>query len=159
MVVHFQGRRNRYSEVRLTTRRRVHNHWRLSERSTSNAMKGSARAARPEKWSVKVDGADVAALDIPADAQRDRRFQIDCRFVVRADPAARAPWHEMNVSVDGSLEWSRRIETQNPDATDSLDVHFRRDLPAGHDLRIVASTRLHGGTRVSLEIEAEEDRP
>lgn len=111
-----------------------------------------------EHWSVRADGGDVATLDIPADSRRERRFEIDCRFVVRTrEEAPPGAWHAMRVSVDGAQEWSRRIETANPGASDSLDVHFRRDVPSGKPLRIVATTEVGGGAqRVSLVIEADE---
>jgi hypothetical protein len=110
-----------------------------------------------ERWSVKVDAGDVATLDIPADLQRDRDFEIDCRFVVRARPGADAPWHAMRVSVDGSLEWSRRIATSTQGDSDSLDYHFRRSLPRGQALRVVATTQMQGAQRLSLAIEAEAE--
>lgn len=114
-------------------------------------------AAPREHWFARVDGGDVAVLDIPADLKRERRFEIDCRFVVRTRDDTQGAWHAMRVSVDGAQEWSRRIDTANPGASDSLDVHFRRDVPAGRPLRIVATTEVGGGAqRVALEIEAEE---
>jgi len=110
-----------------------------------------------EGWSVRVDAGDVAVLDIPADLKRERRFEIDCRFIVRSREDATGAWHAMRVSVDGAQEWSRRIDTANPGASDSLDVHFRRDVPAGKPLRIVATTEVGlGAARVALVIEAEE---
>lgn len=112
-----------------------------------------SQIASAERWSVRLDGADVATLDVPADMQRDRRFEIDCHLLVHARPAAASPWHEMTVFVDGLREWSRRIHTG---ATDSLDVHFRRDVPAGRALRIVASAATQGAVPVSLSVEAEE---
>jgi hypothetical protein len=109
---------------------------------------------RPERWLADAGGADVATLDIPPDAQRTRRFEIDCRFVV-AQRAGGAT-HGMRVEVDGALEWTRRAPTENPGATDSMDYHFRRDLPVGRPLRIVVKTEAHQAQRVALVIEAEE---
>lgn len=110
-----------------------------------------------EHWHTDAGAGDVATLEIPADAKRDRRFEIDCRFVVRAGQApGEGSWHAMRVYVDGALEWSRRIATANAGSHDSLDVHFRRDVPAGRALRIVAATDLRGARRVSLKVEAEE---
>ena len=125
--------------------------------SRSSRVREEAEGPR-EHWSVRADAADVAVLDIPADLRRERRFEIDCRFVVRTrEDVAPGAWHAMRVSVDGAQEWSRRIDTANPGASDSLDVHFRRDLPAGRPLRIVATTEVGGGAqRVSLAIEADE---
>ena len=112
---------------------------------------------RPERWSVRQDAADVVALDIPADLQRHRRFEIDCRFVVRPRADADAPEHAMRVTVNGALQWTRRIATSRLGGSDSLDVHFTRDLSVGQPLRIVASTDVKDALRVSLAIEAHED--
>jgi hypothetical protein len=113
-------------------------------------------ARRPERWSVDAGNADVATLDIPADLQRDRDFEIDCRFVVRAPAGAQAPTHAMTVLVDGAHQWSRSIATANPGASDSLDYHLRRRVPAGQPLRITATTEVRGAARLRLLIEAEE---
>lgn len=111
----------------------------------------------PEHWDVRCPGADVAVLVIPADARRERRFEITCRFVVarRGDASAT---HAMTVEVNGAHEWSREAATANAGHTDSLDYHFRRDVPAGQEVRIVAKTRVDGAQRVDLAIEAEESQ-
>ena len=62
----------------------------------------------------------------------------------------------MRVDVDGGLEWARRAPTENPGHTDSMDYHFRRELPAGRPLRIVVKTEARQARRVRLVIEAEE---
>jgi hypothetical protein len=112
-------------------------------------------APPPEHWDVRCPGADVAELVIPPDAKRDRRFEVTCRFVVaRRDEAAAT--HAMTVEVDGRQEWSRQAETENPGHSDSMDYHFRRDVPAGKDLRVVAKTDVDGAQRIELVIEAEE---
>ncbi len=110
--------------------------------------------ARPERWQVDAGGADVATLVIPADSFRTRHFEIDCRLVVArlADGAS----HGMRVDVDGDLEWTRRAPTENPGHTDSMDYHFRRELPVGQPLRIVVKTQASKARRVRLVIEAEE---
>lgn len=114
-------------------------------------------AQQPERWSADAADADVVTLDIPADLQRDRDFEIDCRFVVRARAGAQAPSHSMTVLVDGAHQWSRSIDTANPGASDSLDYHFRRHVPVGQPLRITATTTVRGAARVRLLIEAEEN--
>lgn len=116
-------------------------------------MKNDA-PARPERWKVDAGDADVATLVIPADSFRTRRFEIDCRLVVArlADGAS----HGMRVDVDGGLEWTRRAPTENPGHTDSMDYHFRRELPVGQPLRIVVKTQASKARRVRLVIEAEE---
>ena len=113
-----------------------------------------SKAPASEHWHVDAGDADVATLVIPADSFRTRRFEIDCRLVVArlADGAE----HAMRVDVDGDLEWTRRAPTENPGHTDSMDYHFRRELPAGVPLRIVVKTRASRARRVRLLIEAEE---
>lgn len=126
-------------------------------RSTrQEAAQRDARIDAPERWSVHAPAHDVASLDIPADLARDRSFEIDCRFVVQRRAGAADAQHAMKVYVDGSLEWSRRIDTSNPDATDSLDYRFRRHLPSGQALRVAVTTEVRGAVRVSLSMEAEE---
>jgi hypothetical protein len=111
-------------------------------------------APAPDRWRTDAGPADVATLLIPPDAQRARRFEIDCRLVVahKADGAR----HGMRVEVDGALEWTRDAATQNPGQTDSTDYHFRRDVPVGRPLRIVVKTSVRQAQRLALTIEAEE---
>lgn len=114
------------------------------------------RPESPEHWEVRLDGADVAVLDIPPHAARDRRFEIACRFAVarRGEAPAR---HGLRIDVDGSMEWSRTVDTENPGQSDSLDYRFRREVAAGQALRIVAKTEVQGSAqRLELVIEADE---
>lgn len=120
------------------------------------AAQQTATPAR-ERWSTEAGARDVAWLDIPADARRDREFEIDCQFIVKTRPDAVAPWHAMRVTVDGALEWSRRIDTHNPGSTDSLDYRFRRVVPPGQSLRVAVTTSVRAALRVALTIRAEED--
>jgi hypothetical protein len=115
----------------------------------------SPTSTYPEHWQTDAGERDVAVLTIPPDAQRDRRFDVFCRFVVSARDDARAQ-HAMRVEVDGALEWTRRLPTGNPGHTDSLDYRFRRSVPAGQALRIVVKTEVQGARRVGLSIEADE---
>ena len=119
-------------------------------------MKNASPAATgaPERWRIDAGDADVATLVIPADSHRTRRFEIDCRLVVMA--IADGARHAMRVDVDGGLEWTRRAPTENPGHTDSMDYHFRRELPPGRPLRIVVKTEARQARRVRLLIEAEE---
>jgi len=110
--------------------------------------------ARPERWHVDAGDADVATLTIPADSHRTRRFEIDCRLVVA--PLADGARHGMRVDVDGDLEWTRQAPTENPGHTDSMDYHFRREIPPGQALRIVVKTQARQARRMRLLIEAEE---
>ncbi len=114
----------------------------------------SPTSATPERWRTDAGTADVATLHIPPDAQRARRFEIDCRLVVAHK--AEGARHGMRVEVDGALEWSRDAATQNPGDTDSTDYHFRRDVPVGRPLRVVVKTSVKAAQRLALTIEAEE---
>ena len=113
-----------------------------------------AERGQPERWHIDAGAADVATLVIPADSFRTRRFEIDCRLIV--SPVGAGAHHAMRVDVDGGLEWARRAPTENPGHTDSMDYHFRRELPAGKPLRIVVKTDAKQARRVRLVIEAEE---
>jgi hypothetical protein len=110
----------------------------------------------PEHWRSEAGERDVAVLTIPPDAGRDRRFEVFCRFVVARRADADEAFHGLRVDVNGALEWQRRVPTENPGATDSLDYRFRREVPAGQALRIVAKTEVRNARRVDLGIEAEE---
>ena len=118
------------------------------------AAPAQAAAGQPERWRIDAGDADVATLVIPADSWRTRRFEIDCRLIVMR--LAEGAQHGMRVDVDGGLEWTRRAPTENPGHTDSMDYHFRRELPAGRPLRIVVKTEARQARRVRLVIEAEE---
>jgi hypothetical protein len=120
----------------------------------TTAPSSAARQGAAERWQVDCGEGDVATLAIPPDAQRTRRFEVDCRFVV----AQRGPGasHGMRVEVDGALEWSRDAATENPGDTDSMDYHFRRDVPVGRPLTVVVKTTVRQAQRVQLAIEAEE---
>jgi hypothetical protein len=120
-----------------------------------SARERADAASKPEHWSVEIGGGDVAQLDIPAHATRQRTFEIDCRLVVMHRDAGPAS-HALRVLVDGAQEWSRRVPTHNG-AHDSLDFHLRRRVPVGRPLRITAMAEAEGATRVSLSISAEED--
>jgi hypothetical protein len=112
-------------------------------------------AARPERWGVNAGAADVALLMIPPDARRERVFEVDCRFVVRAAEAGKTAWHELRVEIDGAVQWSRRIETHAPQ--DSLDYHCRCMVAVGRPLRVRALAKVGAGSvRVALSIDAEE---
>src|SRR5512141_1788761 len=88
-------------------------------------------ASRPEHWKTIAGDRAIASLDIPADAHRERRFEISCSMNVRPNEHAVAPWHELRVYADGELQWSRRIATQHPAAFDGLEYRFRRRVAIG----------------------------
>jgi hypothetical protein len=111
---------------------------------------------KPEHWSADSGHRDVAKLDIPADAHRERSFEIFCSLVV-VNRAGRADaTHGMRVLVDGALEWSRSVASQ-PEGNDSLELRLHRTVPAGRPLRVTTSCELRGTQRVSLKISAEEE--
>jgi hypothetical protein len=109
-----------------------------------------------EQWQVDVGDADVATLNIPPALGRARRFHVDVRFVVQCPADGTAAWHAMTVEVNGRREWVRQIDTNNPGQTDSLDYHFRVEVPVASGLRVRALTRVKGAVRRRLCIEASE---
>ena len=123
------------------------------------AAPSNAKPAPPERWLTNAGPADVATLVIPADASRTRHFEIDCRFIV-AHKATGARHGDMQASTRRRrhLGMDRsRAPTENPGHTDSMDYHFRREVPVGKPLKIVVKTEARGAQRVGLVIEAEEN--
>jgi hypothetical protein len=118
------------------------------------ALPAPAVPARPERWRIDAGDGDVATLMIPPDSFRTRHFEIDCRLVVM--PLAAGAQLAMRVDVDGGLEWTRRASIATAGQPDSIDYHFRRELPAGQSLRVVVKTEAKQVRRVRLLIEAEE---
>ena len=110
----------------------------------------------PERWSASAGARDVVRLDIPADAQRERTFEIFCRLVVSNKAARTDATHAMRVLVNGALEWERKQPTHTR-GDDSLDLRLRRSVPVGRPLRITATCELRGAVRVSLSVNAEEE--
>jgi hypothetical protein len=111
----------------------------------------------PEHWAL--DGADApsATLKIPADAQRQRRFEIACAVTVAVPEGAAADaWLQMTVLADGSQQWQRRGPAHNPGAWDGLDYRFTRSVPVGRELRITVAVAGQGVRRRTLVIEADE---
>ena len=45
-------------------------------------MSKGSNSPRPERWSAESGSRDVVKLDIPADAQRERTFEIFIRLLV-----------------------------------------------------------------------------
>ena len=113
-------------------------------------------AREPERWRASAGARDVVRLDIPADAQRERSFEIYCRLLVGNKAGRTDATHAMRVLVDGALEWSRSMPT-HVGSEDSLDLRLRRSVPVGRPLRLNASCELRGAQRLSLSISAEEE--
>ena len=91
----------------------------------------SGRAIVPaERWTADSGTRDVVRLDIPADALRERSFEIYCHLVVRGTRADAR--HGMRVLVDGALEWARSVPT-HPDGSDSLELRLRLHISADED--------------------------
>lgn len=121
-------------------------------------MTSPARATRPtpERWSIQGADAATATLTIPADARRERRFEIACAVTVNVPTESTASWLQVTVQANGTQQWRRRATAHNPGAWDSLDYRFSRSVPVGQTLRITVSVAGLGVRRRSLDIEAEE---
>ena len=111
--------------------------------------------SEPERW--RVDAADraIARLDVPPHASREREFEIDVRFVVKAG-AGRQPQHGLRLLVNGAQEWARRLPTQR-DGEDSLEWRQRLRVPVGQALRIQALTEVQHALRLRLVVSAVEE--
>ena len=114
----------------------------------------AASAGGPEHWRAEVRGQDLAQLDIPAHASRERTFELFCSFVVTSrDEGA---FHGLRVLVDGAQHWTRRVSTA-PGPSDSLEVRLRRTVAVGAPLRITAIGSTVGAVPIRLSISADED--
>lgn len=116
----------------------------------------AAASSAAEKWSADSGHGDVARLDIPADALRERHFEVFCHLVVSNKAGRTDATHGMRVLVNGALEWQRSVPTQT-EGQDSLDLRLRRSVPAGQPLRVTATCELRYAQRVHLTISADED--
>ena len=114
----------------------------------------------PERWTTHAGGAATATLVIPADALRERRFEIACAITVAVPesgaPGAKEPWHQMTVTANGARQWQRRLASQNPGDWDGLDYRFSRSVPVGESLRVTVAVACAGVRRRTLAIEADE---
>lgn len=118
--------------------------------------RSAAKSGAPERWAQRAGDAALATLHIPADATRERCFEISCAVTVRAPEDLRDAWHGMVVQVDGSRQWARRMATHNPGSFDGLDYRFRRTVPVGQALRVTVAVEVQRAQRRTLEIEADE---
>lgn len=110
----------------------------------------------PERWFLEAGDAPAATLTIPADARRERRFEIACAMTVAVPGEASAAWHQMTVQANGTQQWRRKVPSQNPGAWDGLDFRFARSVPVGQALRLTVAVACQGSRRRSLVIEADE---
>jgi hypothetical protein len=110
----------------------------------------------PERWAIDAGDAAVATLVIPADALRERRFEIACAMTVSVPDSAAKPWHQMTVQANGAQLWRRRVPSQNPGEWDGLDYRCSRSVPVGQALRITVTVATQGARRRGVVIEADE---
>ena len=110
----------------------------------------------PERWQRDVGDAAEALLVIPADARRERRFEISISLQVRCPLELHGAWHELQVLADGSQLWRRRISSSNAGSSDSLDYRYSRSVPVGQTLKLLARSAVRGVVRQRLLIEADE---
>jgi len=110
----------------------------------------------PERWTLSAGDAATATLHIPADAVRERRFEIACAMTVGVPEGAAQPWHQMTVQANGKQQWQRRVPSQNAGEWDGLDFRFSRSIPVGEALRVHVAVSGGGVRRRTLVIEADE---
>jgi hypothetical protein len=110
----------------------------------------------PERWSLQAGDAASAVLVIPADAKRQRRFEIAIAVTVDVPADARAPWLQVTVQANSAQQWKRRTPAHNPGAYDGLDYRFTRSVPVAQALRVQVAVSGVGIRRRTLVIEADE---
>jgi hypothetical protein len=122
--------------------------------SNTNLTPGQPRPL--ERWAHSAGDATTATLVIPADAKRERRFEIACAITVAVPTDTASAWHQMTVQANGAQQWKRRVPSANPGSYDGLDYRFSRSVPVGQALRVTVSVAGQGMRRRSLVIEADE---
>jgi hypothetical protein len=110
----------------------------------------------PERWQLDAGDAATATLTIPADARRERRFEIACAVTVGVPEQAAAPWLQVTVQANGAQQWRHRVAAHNPGAWDGLDYRFSRSVPVGQALRVTVAVAGQGVRRRTMVIEADE---
>lgn len=110
----------------------------------------------PERWTLAGGDAPSATLHIPADARRERRFEIACAVTVHVPEGAPSAWLQVTVQANGAQQWRRRVPAHNPGEFDGLDYRFARSVPVGQALRVGVAVAGQGVRRRSLTIEADE---
>lgn len=114
------------------------------------------QAAKPERWALDGGDAATATLTIPADAKRERRFEVACAVTVAVPEGSSGGWLQVTVQANGAKEWQRRVPAHNPGAWDGLDYRFSRSVPVAQALRVTVTVAGAGVRRRSLQIEADE---
>ena len=109
-----------------------------------------------ERWSLSAGDAPSAVLSIPADARRERRFEIAVAATVGVPEEHASAWLQLTVLANGVQQWRRRVPAHNPAEFDGLDYRFARSVPVGQALRIGVAVAGQGVRRRSLVIEADE---
>jgi hypothetical protein len=110
----------------------------------------------PERWQLEAGDAATATLTIPADARRERRFEIACAITVAVPDAASPGWLQMTVQSQGAKQWQRRVQAHNPGQWDGLDYRFSHTVPVAQALRVTVTVAGQGVRRRTLQIEADE---
>lgn len=108
-----------------------------------------------ERWRLDAGDRAIARLDVPPHATRERVFEVDVLFRVRAGTGAQ-PQHGLRVLVNGHQEWARRVDTATG-GDDTLEWRQRRRVPVGEALRIQALTEVRHALRLRLTLAATED--
>jgi len=110
----------------------------------------------PEHWAIDGGDAPNLSLHIPADAKRERRFEIAIAVTVGVPADAKEPWLQVAVLANSTQQWKRRTPAHNPGTYDGLDYRFTRSVPVGQTLRVQVAVAGGGVRRRTLRIEADE---
>ncbi len=111
---------------------------------------------KPEHWQATTTTDRILRLSIPADAARERRFEISVMLNVRAVDSATRPQHALKVFADGELQWQRQIATARGESWDSLEWRAARTVAVGRPLVLQAEAKFEGARLLRLQVEAEE---
>jgi hypothetical protein len=123
---------------------------------SSFSVRPAAPEPHAERWLVREEEREVAMLDIPPHAERERQFEVSCTLEVKPRAGQAEAWHALRVLVDGALQWQRQVPT-HPEGADSLDVRFVKRVPVGQPLRLLAIGEVQGAIRQHITLQAEEE--
>ena len=123
---------------------------------STSSPRTAATSSSAEHWLVREEEREVALLDIPPHAERERQFEVSCSLEVRPRAGQPEAWHALRVLVDGALQWQRQVPT-HPEGSDSLDVRFVKRVPVGQPLRLLAIGEVQGAIRQRITLQAEEE--